>query len=405
MSSVNNNFRLILPGIEKHIQIAANAEDILDYKKFQEVVIESILIHMPIRKEEIIKIELPHIKSPLHLRCPTSDLYTFWQLFINNEYGFPIRDKPNLIIDGGANVGYAAVFFANRFPEAKIIAIEPEQTNFELLKENTIDYQNILLRNSGIWNKNTYLKIHDLGVRKDAFMVEEVDREEQGSFKAVTVGEVLRESGYDEIDILKLDIEGAEKEVFSDNYEEWLGRVNILIIELHDRMKEGCSEAFFSAIKKYKFNITFKGENIILIKPAIAPRFKIDFTCRLADGTIWTTSSGGEPLIFALGDAQIFPDLEQVIMMMDPGNSKTVTIPADSAFGPYHADKMYVVSREQLPKDVLPEIGQQFQINLPDGLTNTSRVTQVSDNRITLDANHPLAGKDLYFDIKLIEIS
>jgi len=348
MLSEKKIIKLFLPGIENPIQLAMNIDNNLSFMNFQKIIIDSIPLNIPIQKEDIIKIEISNIKTPLELRSYTSDIFTFWQIFINKEYDMPFKTAPNLIIDGGANVGYSAVFFANKFPQAKIIAIEPERTNFEILRENTINYQNIELLNSGIWNKNTYLKIQDIGVRKDAFMVEEVNLEEQRSFKAVTIGEILRKSGYDAIDILKLDIEGAEKEVFSDNYEEWLNKVNILIIELHDRMKEGCSKAFFSAIKKYNFNITFKGENIILIKPNIAPRFKVDFICKLEDGTIWETSFGHEPLTFALGDGQVILSLEQAVMMMNPGESQKI--------------------------------------------------------KISADANHPLAGKDLFFDIKLIEI-
>ena len=97
-------------------------------------------------------------------------------------------------------------------------------------------------------------------------MVEEVTDSEEFSFKAVTIGKILKRSGYKEIDILKLDIEGSEKEVFSNDYEDWLSKVNILIIELHDRMKPGCSEAFYSAINQYNFIKINSGENIILMK-------------------------------------------------------------------------------------------------------------------------------------------
>jgi len=393
-----------LPGVEPQQQLTINIDDNLDFKKFQEIIIDAIPINATIQKEDIIKIKISDIKTPLQLRSYTSDIFTFWQIFINMEYEIPFMTTPRLIIDGGANVGYSVAFFANKFPQSKIIAIEPEKTNFKLLRENTLNYKNIELLNAGIWNKNTYLRIRDIGVRKDSFMVEEVNLDEQGSFRAVTIGEILRKSGYDTIDILKLDIEGAEKEVFSANYEEWLNKVNIVIIELHDRMKEGCSKAFFSSIKKYNFNITFKGENIILIKPNLSPRFKIDFTCKLEDGTVWETSVNREPLTFALGDGQVISSLEQTVMRMNPGESRAIKISADNAFGPYYKELISIVSRDQLPKDLQSEIGQQFQINLADGHTNTVRVTDISEMNITLDANHPLAGKDLFFDIKLIEI-
>jgi hypothetical protein len=97
-------------------------------------------------------------------------------------------------------------------------------------------------------------------------MVEEVASIQEESFEAVTIGELLKNSGYEKIDILKLDIEGAEKEIFSDGYEDWLGKVNIIIIELHDWYRPGCSEAVYSALNKYKFISYKKGENTIFIK-------------------------------------------------------------------------------------------------------------------------------------------
>ena len=115
------------------------------------------------------------------------------------------------------------------------------------------------------------MKIKGIGEGKWGFLVEEANSEDSKSFKAITITEILKNSGHNQIDILKLDIESAEKEVFSSGYEEWLDNVNMLIIELHDRFKDGCSDAFYSAIKKYDFKKYQKGENIFLIKKEIAP--------------------------------------------------------------------------------------------------------------------------------------
>lgn len=165
-------------------------------------------------KKGIITISIPKIKYPIKIRAKTSDIPTFEQIFLNEEYNLPVDIKPRLIIDGGANVGYASIFFANKFPQAHIIAVEPEESNFKILKENTSHYQNIESIKSGIWNENTYLKIKDIGLGKWGFMVEKVKHKEQGSFKAITIEEILKNSSYKEIDILKLDIKGSEKEFF-----------------------------------------------------------------------------------------------------------------------------------------------------------------------------------------------
>ena len=217
-------------------------------------------------KNNLIEISLSELRYPLKLRANTSDFAVFDQIFLYEDYKFPINFEPKLIIDGGAYGGYSSAFFANRFPKAKIIAIEPEASNFNLLEKNTRNYKNIDLINAGIWNKPTYLNVKDIGLGHWGFMVEEVTDSEEFSFKAITIDNILKRSGYEEIDILKLDIEGSEKEVFSADYENWLSKVNVLIIELHDRMKPGCSEAFYSAINQYNFIKKNRGENVILMK-------------------------------------------------------------------------------------------------------------------------------------------
>lgn len=108
-------------------------------------------------------------------------------------------------------------------------------------------------------------------------MTEEVNSSDEYDIKAITITEILRQFNYNQIDILKIDIEGAEKELFSENYKDWLGKVDVLIIELHDRMKKGCSDSFYSAVKQYDFNKTEKGENIILTKKKCSHLDLFDF--------------------------------------------------------------------------------------------------------------------------------
>ena len=206
------------------------------------------------------------IKFPgLIIRNSTSDWKAFKQVFILKEYDFSVGCEPKFIIDGGANVGYASLFFADKFPQAEIFAIEPEESNFEILKKNTVSHKQIKAIKAGLWYKKAYLKVADTDFGKWGFMTKEAGPDDY-DIQAITINEILKQSGREEIDILKLDIEGAERELFSKNYDSWLGKVRVLIIELHDRMKEGCSDAFYLATKKYNFNYSQKGENIILIK-------------------------------------------------------------------------------------------------------------------------------------------
>lgn len=202
---------------------------------------------------------------PLIIRKHTSDWKAFKQVFVQRDYDFPVEVKPKLIIDGGANVGYASIFFADKFPDAEIFAVEPEADNFDVLKRNTARFKNIKPIQAGLWHKNTYLKVVSTNQGEWGFITQETSPDDY-DVRTITIDDILRQAGSHEIDILKLDIEGAEKELFSENFESWLGKVNVLIIELHDRLKEGCSSAFYSAIRKYNFEQTQRGENVILFK-------------------------------------------------------------------------------------------------------------------------------------------
>ena len=211
-------------------------------------------------------IRLKQFKHPFKLRKASSDIAVFHQVFINKEYNFNAGFNPGFIIDGGGNVGLAALYFANVYPDAKIVSVEPESDNYNMLVDNTRAYDNIYPIQSGLWNKSTYLKVKNIGLDDWGFVVEECDKEDAETFRALSIADIMTQYQADEIDILKLDIEGAEKEVFTNNYDRWLPKTKILIVELHDRMKAGCSSAFIKAMAQYNFTIHPLGENFICIR-------------------------------------------------------------------------------------------------------------------------------------------
>ena len=199
---------------------------------------------------------------PIFLRNNTSDIPTFLQVIINQDYLMNYNFEPKVIIDCGANIGLGTVYFKNKYPNAKIISIEPEQSNFELLLKNTKKYNNVYCLKGGIWKKSTNLLIKDVGLGNWGFMIEESNTSSKDSIKAYTIDDLIKQFDIDHIDILKVDIEGSEKELFECNYEKWLPKTKVLIIELHDRMRQGCSKSFFKALSNYNFSISHKGENI-----------------------------------------------------------------------------------------------------------------------------------------------
>ena len=131
---------------------------------------------------------------------------------------------------------------------------------------------------------------------------------------------------------------------------------------------------------------------------------KVHYAGRLADGTTFDTSLQHEPLEFTLGAGELIPGFEQAVLGMAPGESRTTTIPTDQAYGPHHPERVIDVERHHLPADLQPTIGQRLQMTRQDGSTLTVVVAAATEEQVTLDANHPLAGQDLIFEIMLVEI-
>jgi FKBP-type peptidyl-prolyl cis-trans isomerase 2 len=130
---------------------------------------------------------------------------------------------------------------------------------------------------------------------------------------------------------------------------------------------------------------------------------RVHYTGRLEDGSVFDSSEGREPLEFVLGAQQVIPGFEAAVDGLSPGEERSVSIPADRAYGPRREEMVLTVGRDQFPDGIRPEVGQQLQMS-QDGQAAVVTVTGVSDAEVTLDANHPLAGKDLLFDVQLVEI-
>jgi peptidylprolyl isomerase len=132
---------------------------------------------------------------------------------------------------------------------------------------------------------------------------------------------------------------------------------------------------------------------------------KVHYTGKLEDGTVFDTSDENKPLEFTIGEGKVIAGFEAAVIGMEPGESKTVQITAEQAYGPHQEKMVIVVDRKNVPENIDPKIDQVLQIRNNDGTTFNVRVTDVSEKSLTLDANHPLAGKDLTFDILLAEIT
>lgn len=215
--------------------------------------------------DQEVDVYLKNVGRHVCIRCGTSDLLCLEKVFIDAEYYSPFILSPETIVDAGANVGMATLYFAYRYPGAKIVALEPASSNFEMLRRNCGDLPNTTLIKAALWPTNSDLMITDPAA--EAWMFAVADRSTGGLGEAVqgiTIETILERTGANRIDLLKIDIEGAERELFSESAAKWIDRVDTIVIELHDRYKLGCAEAFYSAVAARTFAQEVKGENIFL---------------------------------------------------------------------------------------------------------------------------------------------
>jgi peptidylprolyl isomerase len=132
---------------------------------------------------------------------------------------------------------------------------------------------------------------------------------------------------------------------------------------------------------------------------------KVHYTGKLNDGSVFDSSENKEPLEFELGSGKLIPGFEKAVTGLSVGDSTTVTIPAGEAYGDVNEELILNVQKDRLPADIQPEVGMQLQVQQPNGQPVPVVISEVKDDQVILDANHPLAGKDLIFDIEVVEIA
>ncbi|MEO0455765.1 MAG: peptidylprolyl isomerase [Cyanobacteria bacterium P01_A01_bin.114] len=130
----------------------------------------------------------------------------------------------------------------------------------------------------------------------------------------------------------------------------------------------------------------------------------IHYTGKLDDGSVFDSSVERDPLEFSIGAGRVIPGFESAVVGMSPGESKVETIPSEQAYGPRREEMVVQVDRVQIPDEIPLDVGIQLQMQGPQGQQVPVMVTEVSDAKVTLDANHPLAGENLTFEIQLVEI-
>lgn len=225
--------------------------------------IDGCKLYIAVKNQKETCIQLSALKHKVWFRGIFSDYAIFEQIFIEHQYHLPLEIKATTIFDLGANVGYASVYFANKFPNAKIFALEPETNNYTVAQKNTANYPNITLVKGAVWNESEDVNLVDSGFGEAAYMVEKGLG--NNVVRGYTIDEIMKLMNITTIDILKIDIEGAEKEIFETNFENWITNTKVIIVETHDRYKKGTSKAVFNTIGKYDFSLELRGESLVLI--------------------------------------------------------------------------------------------------------------------------------------------
>jgi FkbM family methyltransferase len=216
-------------------------------------------------------ISLEHRGRKYYLRLNSTDPLVWFSVFIQEDYGAILPFEPRVIVDAGAYIGLTAIYFANRYPEAEIIALEPDPENYRLLIRNVGRFDRIHPVNAALWFEDTELplyrrpegawasSIHSVGLRPGCSKADHL-------IPGMPIETIMSRFGVSDIDVLKVDIEGAEKDVF-ERSSVWIDRVGAVLIETHDRLRAGCSEAVTAGTPGFA-RVPISSMTNLLINPA-----------------------------------------------------------------------------------------------------------------------------------------
>ncbi len=202
------------------------------------------------------------LDKPLYIRFGTSDVDVFNQIIIDDEFGkFKVLSDIETIVDAGANIGLSSIYFRSMFPFANIWSIEPEHENFLLMKKNLGYDSKCILLKKALWHESTELFLNDRGTGSWGFSV--TDMRNETPVTTVDMKTLFSDYNLEVIDLLKIDIEGSEKELFEMNSAFWIPKCRFILVEVHDYIKKGTSRSVFNIISDYDFDMEIMGEYMV----------------------------------------------------------------------------------------------------------------------------------------------
>ena len=240
------------------------------------------LFHVATTSHELVRAYLRFNKRDIYFRRNTTDLECIKQVFLDQDYAVPFPLPAGAIIDGGSNIGSATLYFKTKYPHHFIVSVEPDLSNYEILSRNCEGLRDVVTIQAAIWPVNTRVSFEDPNSEKWSFSIADTPTS-SGKIEAISIAEILSRYNIDRVSLLKLDIEGAERSLFSAPSLDWLDKVDILAIELHDRFKPGCAQALYAALYGREFHQEARGHTIfirlnhcthVLEKTAKSPRME-----------------------------------------------------------------------------------------------------------------------------------
>jgi FkbM family methyltransferase len=208
-------------------------------------------------RHPLLLVQVKGYVHPVWGRLGSSDLLVLDQIFIQQEYAplDSMMPAPKWMIDCGANVGYSSIYFLNRYPDLKLIIVEPNIDNLSLCRKNLASYSNqIQIIHKGVWSRPASLVLSGAGW---STQVREAAGQETPDIEATDIPSLLAQIPDGEVDLLKIDIERSELSVFGHPHTAWLSKVRNIVIELHD---EQCEAVFFKALEPYEYDLSRSGE-------------------------------------------------------------------------------------------------------------------------------------------------
>lgn len=200
----------------------------------------------------------------LDFRPGTTDYEVFEHIFVDRVYGIRLdKNETRRVVDCGANVGFSSLFLIQHFPYSHVVAIEPDSGNLKQLTANCSSCQRIDILPGAVWSHSGKVWIENQDAASWSFRVGEKKQKGKEAVDAYGVVDIMKRFQWETIDLLKLDVEGAEVEIFCKNADEWLKKVGCIVCELHEEKVTGCIGAFEAAMSRNGFDVIYYDENVI----------------------------------------------------------------------------------------------------------------------------------------------